>query len=251
MFKISIITAVYNRKGSIAQAIESVTNQTYSNIEHVIIDGASTDGTTEIIKQIIKPKDIFLSEPDKGIYDALNKGLQMSTGEVIGLVHSDDFLANERVLSEVAKAFSDPNVELVYGDLDYVSKGNTDRIIRHWKSTPFNVDLLKQGWMPAHPTVFIRRSLYEKMGGYNLKYPIAADYDWCIRYLKKPDIKTIYIPRVLVKMRVGGESNGSILKVVKRNLEIYSILRSNNFDYKDSLNALVFRNLSKVRQYIS
>ena len=251
MLKISIITAVYNRKGSIAQAIESVTNQTYSNIEHVIIDGASTDGTTEIINNLVKSKDIFLSEADKGIYDALNKGLEMSTGEVIGLVHSDDFLANEEVLSEVAKVFSDPNVELVYGDLDYVYKENTDRIVRHWKSKPFNVDLLKQGWMPAHPTVFIRRSLYEKMGGYNLRYSIAADYDWCIRYLKTSNIKTIYIPRVLVKMRVGGESNGSILKVVKRNLEIYTILRNNNFDYIDSIKALVFRNLSKIRQYIN
>lgn len=250
MFKISIITAVYNRKGSIAQAIESVTNQTYSNIEHVIIDGASTDGTTEIIKQIIKPKDIFLSEPDKGIYDALNKGLQLSTGEIIGLVHSDDFLANERVLSEVAKAFSDPNVELVYGDLDYVSKENTDRIIRHWKSKPFNVDLLKQGWMPAHPTVFIRRSLYEKMGGYNLKYSIAADYDWCIRYLKTSNIKTIYIPRVLVKMRVGGESNGSTKKFIIRNKEIYLIFRNHGFRSYESLKAIVIRNLAKIKQYI-
>lgn len=250
MFKISIITAVYNRKGSIAQAIESVTNQTYSNIEHVIIDGASTDGTTEIIKQLIKPKDIFLSEPDKGIYDALNKGLQLSTGEIIGLVHSDDFLANERVLSEVAKAFSDPNVELVYGDLDYVSKENTDRIIRHWKSKPFNVDLLKQGWMPAHPTVFIRRSLYEKMGGYNLKYSIAADYDWCIRYLKTSNIKTIYIPRVLVKMRVGGESNGSTKKFIIRNKEIYLIFRNHGFSSYESLKAMVIRNLAKIKQYI-
>lgn len=251
MLKISIITAVYNRKDSIAQAIESVTNQTYSNIEHVIIDGSSTDGTTEIIKQLIKPKDILLSEPDQGIYDALNKGLQMSTGEIIGLVHSDDFLADERVLSEVAKAFADPNVELVYGDLDYVSKENTDKVIRHWRSKPFNAELLKQGWMPAHPTVFIRRSLYDKVGGYNLKYSIAADYDWCIRYLKTPDIRTIYIPRVLVKMRIGGESNGSIGKVIKRNLEIYAVLRNNSFDYIDSIKALMFRNFSKVRQYIN
>ncbi len=181
--KISIITAVYNRANTISSAITSVRHQTYSDVEHVVIDGASSDGTLSILQNIVHEfqEIILVSEPDSGIYDALNKGIALATGDVIGLMHSDDFFADQRVLESVAKAFADDKVDAVYGDLMYVSKDDPSQVIRFWQAGEFLPSKLNQGWMPPHPTLFFRRKVIEQWGGYDTRYQISADYDCILR----------------------------------------------------------------------
>ena len=244
--KISIITAVYNRAGTLSSSIDSVQSQSYGNIEHVLVDGASSDGSVELIQKRMRPTDLFVSERDGGIYDALNKGLRMATGDVIGLVHSDDYLADPQVLQDVAKAFQKPGVHGVYGDLQYVAKEDTSKVIRHWKSGEYEHGKLKKGWMPPHPTLFLKREVIEQWGGYDTSLRIAADYDAMLRYLHKGKIELAYIPRVLVKMRVGGESNKSIKKIMQKSREDLIALRNNDVG---GFGTLVFKNLSKVKQF--
>lgn len=169
--RVSVITAVFNRADTISQAMASVGFQTWSNVEHIVIDGASTDGTLQILEQHRAALSVLQSEPDNGIYDALNKGLERTTGNVIGLMHSDDFYADERVLEKVAHAFADPVVDGVYGDLDYVAKDAPDRVIRRWRSGEYSARRLSRGWMPPHPTLFLRRSVIEQWGGIRHELP--------------------------------------------------------------------------------
>jgi glycosyltransferase involved in cell wall biosynthesis len=244
---ISIITAVYNRAGSIDNAINSLQKQSYRHVEHIIIDGGSTDGTQDIIKSKLKGHVNFTSESDEGIYDALNKGLIKARGEIIGFLHSDDFFAYESVLSDIAIAFEDPSVDAVYGDLEYVSKYNPNKRIRHWKSGKFSMKKLKWGWMPPHPALFLRRSVIEKWGGFDKSYSIAADYDAILRYFSLGAINTVYIQKVLVKMRTGGESNRTLRHVWKKTCEDYRALRSNRIG---GIGALLWKNLSKVGQFL-
>ncbi len=245
--KITVITAVYNRADTIAEAVKSVLHQTYPHVEHVLIDGASSDGTLAILQNIDHGLSDFLlvSEPDKGIYDALNKGITSSTGDIIGLMHSDDIFADERVLESVAKAFEDDLVDAVYGDLIYVRKDDPIRVIRFWQAGEFRYSKLRRGWMPPHPTLFIRRRVIEKWGGYDTRYRIAADYDCILRYFGKGQINAIYIPRVLVKMRLGGESNRSFAKILLKSKEDYLALRRNNIG---GLWTLILKNISKAKQ---
>jgi len=244
--KISIITAVYNRAGTVAQAVESVCAQQGVEVEHVVVDGASTDGSLTILQGLQHRGMLLRSEPDRGIYDALNKGLALATGEVIGLMHSDDFYADGRVLSDVAAAFQDPAVHAVYGDLDYVAKEQTDRVIRRWRSGEYSRRRLAWGWMPPHPTLFLRRSVIERWGGYDTSYRIAADYDSILRYFGRGGIRAAYIPRVLVKMRVGGESNRSLGRILRKSREDYRALRTNGVG---GVGALLWKNLSKLGQF--
>ena len=244
--KISIITAVYNRASTLSSSIDSVQSQCYANTEHVLVDGASSDGSVELIQQRIRAHDVFVSERDGGIYDALNKGLKLATGDVIGLVHSDDFLADPHVLRDVAHALSQPGVHGVYGDLQYVSKDDTNKVIRHWESGQYHPSKLKRGWMPPHPTLFLKREVIEQWGGYDTSLRIAADYDAMLRYLHKGQIQLAYIPRVLVKMRVGGESNKSLKKIMQKSREDMTALRNNGVG---GFGTLVFKNLSKVKQF--
>ena len=196
--KISIVTAVRNRAASIGQAIESVRMQCAERIEHIIIDGASTDGTVEVINGMLRENDVFVSEPDSGIYDAINKGIAMSTGDIVGVLHSDDFYADGQVLKDVAACFQG-GVNAVYGDLDYVSASNPHRIIRHWIAGEFTDSSLSRGWMPPHPTLFLRREVFERHGLYDAQFSISADYDAILRYFGSGDIIPKYVPRVLVK----------------------------------------------------
>lgn len=245
--KISIITAVFNRAHFISDAIESLQNQTHSEIEHVVIDGASTDGTLELLHTRLDRHAVLVSEPDNGIYDALNKGLARATGEVVGVLHSDDIFADDGVLENVAKAFSDPAIDAVYGDLQYVSKEDIQKVIRHWSAGEYSRARLGWGWMPPHPTLFLRRSVIERWGGFDTRFRIAADYDAILRYFARGAIQSVYIPSVLVKMRVGGESNRSLAKIWRKSGEDYQALKQNGVG---GLGALVWKNLSKVRQFL-
>jgi glycosyltransferase len=243
--KVSIITAVYNRKNIIAQAISSVQNQSYSFIEHVIIDGASTDGTLGVVNELIKDGVVLLSEPDRGIYDALNKGIYHSSGDIIGILHSDDFFSDDFVISDVVKIFENSSVDIVYGDLDYVSKVDSKKITRHWIAGAYSKVKLSWGWMPPHPSVFIRRTLIDGHGGYDASYRISGDYDAILRYFSQGNIQSVYLPRVLVKMRVGGESNRSLKHILIKMLEDYRALRR----YKiGGTGALIWKNVSKAHQ---
>ena len=245
--KISIVTAVYNRADCIAEAIASMQQQTYGDIEHVVIDGASSDGTLELLHSRLDRHAVLVSEPDKGIYDALNKGLARATGEVIGLLHSDDIFADNQVLADVAKAFHEPAIDAVYGDLQYVSKANTNNVIRHWRAGEYSRARLGRGWMPPHPTLFLRRSVIERWGGFDIHFRIAADYDAILRYFGRGNIRTAYIPRVLVKMRVGGESNRSLVNIWRKSIEDHRALKKNGVG---GVGALVWKNVTKVGQFL-
>ena len=244
--KISVITAVYNRAASIAEAMQSVQSQSWRDVEHVVIDGASTDGTLQVLQRCLTAQAVWVSEADNGIYDALNKGLALATGDVVGLMHSDDFFADDRVLERVAAAFADPLVDAAYGDLDYVAKDDTSRIIRRWRSGDYTAAKLARGWMPPHPTLYLRRSVIERWGGYDTRYKIAADYDAVLRYFGQGKIRATYIPHVLVKMRVGGESNRSLAKIWLKTCEDYSALRRNGVG---GVGALAWKNLGKLGQF--
>ena len=249
--KISIITATYNSQVTLSSCMTSVLQQSYQNIEYVIVDGNSTDETLELVKQhqLQFPQIEFkiLSEPDSGIYDALNKGVQLATGEVIGFVHSDDILADNQIISKLANQFDKENVDGVYGDLQYVDKNNIGKIIRYWKSNDFNSSLLKKGWMPAHPTLFLKKEVYEKYGEFSLSFKISADYDFMLRILKDDSLKFTYLPNVITKMREGGASNRSVKNIIQKTKEDYRAARSNNIG---GWYLIFLKNISKVRQFI-
>lgn len=244
--KISVITAVYNRAGTIDAALKSTQLQTWDDIDHVIQDGRSTDGTLEVIKGHDDPRISLVSAPDDGIYDAINRGMKRATGDVIGLMHSDDVFAHNDVLSQVAQAFADPDVDCVYGDLDYVAADDTERVIRHWVSGPFSRDLLRRGWMPPHPTFYIRRDVLARLGDYDTSFQIAADYDAMLRWLWTGRLRAAYIPGVMVKMRLGGESNRSLGRVLQKSREDYRALRKNGVG---GAGALALKNIRKINQF--
>ncbi len=246
--QISIITATYNSEVSIASALQSVSSQTYPHLELVVIDGKSKDNTVAIVKEIYNRPVKIVSEKDKGIYDALNKGVREATGDIIGLVHSDDFLASPDVISDVIAAFHQHDVDGVYGDLQYVNKADTSKVIRFWKSEQFHPDLLKKGWMPAHPTLFLKKEVYEKHGLFNLDYNIAADYDLMLRIFSDFTLKFHYLPNVITKMRVGGASNRSLKNIKLKSTEDFRALKANGI--KQPLKVLGYKNLSKLTQFI-
>lgn len=245
--KISIITAVYNRQSTIAQAINSVQSQSYNNVEHIMQDGGSSDGSLQIINTLADPNTHVVSTPDGGIYDAINKGISRTTGDVIGLMHSDDYFASDAVLEKVAAAFQQSDIDGVYGDLDYVSASDTSRIIRRWTSGDVTPAKLRRGWMPPHPTLYLRRSVFERFGKYDTNYTISADYDAMLRWLWTHQIKLAYIPEVLVKMRVGGESNRSLERIFRKTREDYRALRQNGVG---GAWALGLKNTRKISQFI-
>ena len=229
--KISIITVTYNSANYLKECIESVVNQSYKNIEHIIVDGLSTDGTLDIIKSYDSHLAKWVSEKDKDMYDAINKGMKMATGDVIGILNSDDILASNDVIGEIVNTFKTQNLDAVYGDLVYVDKINTNRIIRYWKGLKYNRLNFTFGWMPAHPTFYLKRDLLDKYGDYNSTYFSAADYELMTRYLYKNKISARYIPKLLIKMRVGGQSNVSISNRIKANRRDYMAMKNNLIPY--------------------
>lgn len=225
--KISIITAVYNRESTILKCIESVKSQNYKNIEHIFVDGNSFDNTLQIIQKNALQNSKIISENDNGLYDAINKGILLSEGEIIGLLHSDDLFFNENVLSDIAKSFEDPHIDSVFGDALYF-KDNPSNIVRRFSSHRFDGDNIVSGWMPAHSTTFFRRSVFEKFGLYKTNYKIAADVEFIARTFVKQKIKFIYLNRVLVLMRVGGISTSGIISTLVINYEFLKALRENS-----------------------
>ncbi len=244
--KISIITAVCNNHTEIKNAIGSVLSQTYPGIEYIIVDGASTDGTKGIIESYGNKVSKYIYEKDNGIYDALNKGISIATGDVIGILHSDDIFENKDVISQVAQTFEKYDADGVYGDLIYVSKDSPEKIIRFWKSAPFKISMIEKGWMPPHTTLFLKRNLFEKFGNYNTRFKIAADYDFMLRILNKPELKFIYLPQVITRMRVGGASNRNLKNILQKSREDLLALRVNKIG---SLWTLFLKNFSKLKQF--
>lgn len=244
--KISVVTAVFNREATIAEAVASVASQDYPQVEHIIQDGGSKDGTLDVIASVAGPAVKVVSERDGGIYDGINKGVARTTGDIVGLMHSDDIFADTRVLSWVAEAMQEPSVDGVYGDLDYVAADDTDRIIRKWQSGDYTLAKLKRGWMPPHPTLYLRREVFDRCGMYDTSFRIAADYDAMLRYLFKGRIKLAYVPKVFVKMRVGGESNRSLSRIMQKSREDYRALKANGVG---GAATLALKNLSKIQQF--
>jgi glycosyltransferase involved in cell wall biosynthesis len=218
--KISIITITYNSEKTVEDTIKSVVSQDFPNVEYLIIDGLSKDKTLQVVNKYSAYIDKVVSEKDKGLYDALNKGIKHATGEVIGMLHSDDVYANNQVLSKVAQQFAiDPSLEAVYADLVFVDRENTDKVLRTWKSGAYKEDAFKQGWMPPHPTFFVKKSVYDRLGGFNLDLKLSADYELMLRFIHKEKIKIAYLPEIIVKMRMGGISNTSFFVKLKANME--------------------------------
>jgi glycosyltransferase involved in cell wall biosynthesis len=245
--KISIITATWNSSATIENAILSVASQGYPHLEHIIVDGNSSDATLPIIFRNADRIDKLISEPDHGIYDAMNKGIALSTGDVIGILNSDDFYAHPYVLEKVARVFEDESVHTSYGDLIYVDPADVKRITRYWRAGAHHPQSFYRGWMPPHPTFFVRRSVYEKYGNFNLSLGTAADYELTLRLLLKYGVSTTYIPEVLVHMRSGGASNASF-KSRLATIRMANLCWQVN-DLSPLPWTLTFRLLSKIIQY--
>jgi glycosyltransferase len=207
--KISIITPAFNSASTIEDTLRSVAEQTYPHVEHIIVDGASGDGTLEVVGRFPHVSQV-VSEKDKGIYDAMNKGVGLATGEVVGILNSDDFYTHRDVLEKVMKSFRYQEVDALYGDLDYVDHHKTDKIVRQWKAGAYSPEQFRAGWMPPHPAFFVRKSVYDKLGLYRLDMGSSADYEFMLRVLYKYQVPCTYLPETLVHMRTGGQSNASL-----------------------------------------
>ena len=220
--KVSIITVCYNSEKYIRSAIESVLNQTYGDIEYIVVDGNSIDVTMDIVKSYesqFNGRMKWMSEKDNGIYDAMNKGVAMTTGDVVGILNSDDFYANSNVVAKAAQLLQEKNIDAVYGDLLYVHSNTIDKVRRYWKSGDYQKNAFLWGWMPPHPTFFVKREVYEKYGCFNTNFISAADYEFMLRIIHKEHIKLAYLPEILVKMRSGGKSNQSLKSRIRGNKE--------------------------------
>ncbi len=246
--KISIVTVVYNNEDTIEQAILSVINQTYPDIEYILIDGQSTDNTLNIINKYKNQVSKIISEPDNGIYDAMNKGLKKCTGDLVGILNSDDFYKNQDVLSKVVKTFQEKNVDSVYGNLLYVDPENTEVVNRRWVSGEFKRSKFRYGWMPPHPTFFVKKKVYDEYGLFNLEIKSAADYEIMLRFLYKNKISTAYIDEVITIMRDGGNSNQSLRHRLKANKEDFRSWKINGI--KPNLFFRFLKPMRKVKQYI-
>jgi glycosyltransferase involved in cell wall biosynthesis len=241
----SIVTAVYNNKNEILGAVQSVAGQQNVKLEHIIMDGGSSDGTIDLINANSNTNIQFESGRDKGIYDALNKGITKAKGDIIGILHSDDLFADDQVLKDIHDLF-EAGYDGVYGDLDYVLKDDTSSIFRHWKAlvpSPFNLEL---GWMPPHPSLFLKREIYEEIGNFDLKYKISADYDFILRVFLDEKYKIAYLPRTIVKMRVGGESNRSLKNIIRKSKEDFAIASKH---FKVPFFTVFLKNFRKIPQF--
>lgn len=243
--EISVITAVHNRAGTVAEALRSVAAQSHPFVHHVVQDGQSTDGSLKIIQHFSGEGQDVVSEPDQGLYDALNRGLRRARGEVVGFLHSDDFLADADVLRDVARVLADPEIDGVYGDLDYVAQNDPTRVVRHWVAGPYHQDSLPWGWMPPHPTLFLKRTVYDRFGLFDPEMSISADYDAMLRFMKG-GVRLAYIDRVLVKMRTGGASNKSVQHLLRKMIEDHRAIRRHGLP---GMATLLSKNLRKIGQF--
>ena len=243
--KLTIITIVKNSENTLKKAIDSVLNQTYDNIEYILIDGCSTDGTVDIIQSFGSKIDKFICELDDGIYDAYNKGISLSTGDVIGFLNADDFYISTDTLSHVMDVFDLEESDIVYGDLQYENWDG--KKLRIWKSSTFKPIKLNFGWMPPHPALFIKKSVYLKYGVFNKKYQISGDYDFIMRVFQQSDLKVCYLSEMIVSMITGGKSNKSLKNIVIKMKEDYNIIKKNQ---KWLFITLFFKNIRKIPQFL-
>lgn len=245
--KVSIITVTYNSEAFLEQTIRSVTEQTYPNIEYIVIDGASSDNTLTIIAKFKNKIQHLLSEKDNGIYDALNKGIAMATGDIIGILHSDDFFTSNTVIEKVVEKITNEKSDALYADLYYVDKNNTNKITRKWHSDSYSHGAFVNGWMPPHPTFFVKKELYQKFGAFNLSFKTSADYELMLRFIHKHQIKLSYLNEFIIKMRVGGQSNVSVNNRVTANLEDRKAWEVNGI--KPRFYTLWLKPLRKIKQF--
>ena len=244
--KISVVTAVMNGRDTLPKTLSSLIAQTHPDVEHVVQDGGSTDGTLEYLDAHGHPAMTMVSAPDDGIYDAINNGIRRATGDVIGLLHADDHLTGQNVLADVADALRDPQIDGVYGDLEYVAQDDDTRVIRHWRAGSFAQAKLKRGWMPPHPTLYLRRAVFDRSGLYDTSYQISGDYDGMLRFLTSGQERLAYIPQVMVRMKIGGVSNRSFAHMIRKSREDYRAIRHNKVG---GIGTLVGKNLSKISQF--
>jgi glycosyltransferase involved in cell wall biosynthesis len=245
--RVTIITSTYNSEKYLRDCIDSVIQQDYPDIEHIVVDGLSTDGTMDIVKSYGNHIAKYISESDRGMYDAINKGMKMATGEIIGILNSDDMFASKDVVTNIVKAFKEQNVDCIYGDLQYVDADNVNKLYRTWKGKPYKRSLFYFGWMPAHPTFYIKHTLVEKYGGYENHFYSAADYEFMSRYLFVHRVSAYYLPKLLVKMRRGGQSNSSLKKRLRANRRDYLAMKKNKIPFPFVVSIL--KPLSKLHQY--
>ncbi len=246
--KISVITVVFNAVDTIEDTIKSVIDQDYEDIEHIVIDGGSTDGTLDVIDRYREKLAVTVSEPDDGIYDAMNKGIDLATGAVVGTLNSDDWYENNSVISRVVAAFeNDIDLDAVYGDIVFVTKDKPHGLVRYWESQPYKEGLFEKGWMPAHPSFFVKRDCYSRYGKFDLDLKIQSDFDLTMRFMVVNKIETQYLPGVMVKMRMGGVTNNRISNVVKGNLEAYRACKKNGLSVTPLF--MVRKVLSRLPQF--
>ena len=245
---ISVITVVFNGAKTIEDTIESVKKQSYDNVEHIIIDGGSIDGTVEILRKHNKFIGKWISEKDEGIYDAMNKGIKLSSGDIIGILNSDDFFASENIIDKIADVFIKTSVDAVYGDLEYVDSKDTTKVIRYWKSSKFKVGSFKRGWHPPHPSLFIKKDIYNKYGNFDTNMKVSADFELMLRFFENHRISVHYLHEVIVKMRIGGESNRSIENRLTGTKSIMKAFQKNNISI-NKVEFLLRRWVPKIRQY--
>lgn len=245
--KITIITVAYNSAATIGDTLDSVASQSYRDIEHIVIDGASRDGTLDVLRLRGSHVARVISERDGGIYEAMNKGLSLASGEYVGFLNADDMLFGPNVVSEIARAAGQPGIDAVFGDLLYVKQDRPEQVVRYWRSGSFSPERLRFGWMPPHPTLYVRRSRIDSLGPFASQLRIAADYDFILRCLSSPGIGAAYVPKVFVKMRVGGASNRSLRALFLKSREDLIALRRNRVG---GCFTLLCKNVRKVPQFL-
>lgn len=245
--RVSIVTVCFNSADTIEDTIRSVREQEYESIEHIIVDGGSTDGTREIVGRYNGRIKKFISEPDRGIYDAMNKGLRLATGDVVGFLNADDVYTSPTVIGDIAAAVRESRDDGVYGDLVYVDRCDANRVVRYWQAGAYRPRAFYRGWVPPHPTFFCRTALYRRLGGFNPEYRIAGDFELMLRFIEKSGIGVRYIPKPLVRMRAGGRAN-TIRGVIQGNREIVRAFRSNGMEFSSRF--FCCKLLCRVQQYV-
>ncbi len=245
--KVTIITVTYNSERYLQSCISSVQKQQYENIEHIIIDGNSTDNTKAIIRRNEESLSAWLSEDDNGMYDAINKGMKLATGDIIGVLNSDDMLENSRVIGDIVDSFVENQVSVVFGNLKFVAQNDTKKVLRVWKGKTYSRDRFFGGWMPAHPTFYVKRNLIEEFGGYENHFNTAADYELMTRYLFHHKVSAFHLDKFFVKMRVGGQSNATIWNRIRANRRDYLAMKKNSIPFPFLVSLL--KPLSKIHQF--
>ena len=245
--KISIITVCRNSGKTLEDTIKSVLRQSYDDLEYIVVDGLSEDNTSDIVDVYRNEISCCIREADNGVYNALNKGITAATGDVVGVLHADDMYADDNVISRIAQEFFDKDIDVCWGDLNYVKRDNIHAVIRDWKSSEYKTGIFRSGWMPPHPAFFVKKSVYEKYGVFDESFRIAADYEFMFRLLHVNELKNSYIPEVLVNMKWGGISNNSVKNIFLKTKEDLRVWHK--YNRRGGWKAVFLKNISKIPQF--